>query len=66
MVLTAWGAYNVMKQKEDAQAQAVFCSNWSAHLEEAKKKFDESSNLGDTAIAQINSEIGDYNRQCRY
>ena len=66
IVMIAWGAYNVGKNIENAQAHAVYCTNWKNTLDKNKAQLENNMFRGNAEVAQFNAETAQYNKECAF
>jgi uncharacterized membrane protein YvbJ len=66
LVMIAWGAYNVGKNRESAQAHAVYCTNWKNTLDKNKDQLESNMFRGDAEVTQFNAETTQYNKECAF
>jgi uncharacterized membrane protein YvbJ len=66
LVIISWGAYNVGKNRENAQAHAAYCTNWKNTLDKNKAQLESNTFRGDAEVAQFNAETTQYNKECAF
>ena len=54
--MIARGAYNVGKNMENAQAHAVYFTNWKNTLDKNKAQLENNMFRGNAEVAQFNAE----------
>ncbi len=66
LVMIAWGAYNVEKNRENAQAHAVYCTNWKNTLDKNKAQLESNMFRRDAEVVQFNAETIQFNKECAF